>query len=112
MLSSSVRVAVIPLLLIAATGTMTGLALGAALLAVLEGLWALFDVSSTFAFLDLAEMGQAGFYGALIGLGNACGGFLGGLLSMQFGFASLFALCSLLCAAALVAFLIQFRGRR
>jgi predicted MFS family arabinose efflux permease len=110
MLSSSLRVLVLPLLLLTALGATPGLAAAVAVLAVLEGLCSLFDVSSMFAFLETAQVGRAGFYGALVGLGSAGGGFLGGFISMQFGFGVLFVLCSLICAGAFVAFLLQFRG--
>lgn len=110
MLTSSLRIVVLPLLLLAALGATPGLAVAAAVLATLEGLWSLFDVSSMFAFLETAQVGQAGFYGALVGIGSAGGGFLGGFISMQFGFAALFALCSLICAGAFTAFLLQFKG--
>jgi predicted MFS family arabinose efflux permease len=109
-LSSGARMVVIPLLLLSALGATPGLALGAAILAILEVLWTLFDISSMFAFLETAPDGQAGFYGALIGLGAAGGGFLGGFVAKQLGFASLFALCSVICAGALVAFVLQFRS--
>ncbi len=109
-LSSSVRMVVIPLLLLAALGAAPGLAVAAVVLAALEGVWSLFDVSSMFAFLETAQVGRAGFYGALVGLGSAGGGFLGGFVSMQFDFASLFILCSVICAGALVAFVLQFRN--
>jgi predicted MFS family arabinose efflux permease len=108
-LSSTVRMVVIPLLLLAALGAAPGLAVAAIVLAVLEVVWSLFDVSSMFAFLETAQVGQAGFYGALVGLGSAGGGFLGGYVSMQFDFGPLFMLCSVLCAGALVAFVLQFR---
>lgn len=110
-LSSSVRTIVIPLLLLAALGAAPGLAVAAVVLAVLEGVWSLFDVSSMFAFLETAQVGRAGFYGALVGLGSAGGGFLGGYVSMQFDFAALFMLCSILCAGAFAAFFLQFRSR-
>jgi predicted MFS family arabinose efflux permease len=109
-LCSGARIFVIPLLLLSALGAAPGLALGAAILALLEVLWTLFDISSMFAFLETAPDGQAGFYGALIGLGSAGGGFLGGFVSQRLGFASLFALCSVVCAGALVAFVVQFRS--
>ncbi len=110
LLSSSMRMMVLPLLVLAALGATPGLAVAAVVLAVLEALWSLFDVSSMFAFLETAKVGRAGFYGALVGLGSAGGGFLGGVFSMELGFASLFVLCSLLCAIALVAFAAQYRG--
>jgi len=110
LLSSFTRVVVLPLLLLAAVGASPGLAAAAVVLAVLEVLWSLFDISSTFAYLETAKIGQAGFYGALVGLGSAGGGFLGGYLSMQFGFTNLFILCSALCAVALAAFVVQYRG--
>jgi predicted MFS family arabinose efflux permease len=109
LVSSSVRMVVLPLLILAAVGGAPGLAAAALILGLLEILWSLFDVSSTFAYLETAKMGRAGFYGALVGLGSAGGGFLGGIYSMQFGFASLFVLCGVLCAVALAAFVTQFR---
>ncbi len=110
LLSSSMRMVVLPLLVLAALGGAPGLAAAALVLGLLEALWSLFDVSSMFAFLETAKIGRAGFYGALVGLGSAGGGFLGGIFSMQFGFGSLFILCSALCAAALAAFAVQYRG--
>jgi MFS family permease len=110
LLSSSMRMVVLPLLVLAALGGAPGLAAAALVLGMLEILWSLFDVSSTFAYLETAKMGRAGFYGALVGLGSAGGGFLGGIYSMQYGFASLFILCGVLCAVALAAFVAQFRG--
>ena len=110
LLSSSMRMIVLPLLVLAALGGAPGLAATALVLALLEALWSLFDVSSTFAFLNTAKIGRAGFYGGLVGLGSAGGGFLGGFVSMQFGFGSLFVLCSLLCSLALAAFAVQYRG--
>ena len=108
-LSSSTRMVVLPLLLLAAMGAVPGLVAAALVLAVLEAVWSLFDVSSMFAYLETAKVGRAGFYGALVGLGSAGGGFLGGLFSMELGFATLFAFCSVLCAGALLAFAVQYR---
>ncbi len=109
MMSSFLRAIMLPLLLLAALGAAPGLAITVAALAALMGLGSLFDVSSTFAYLETAQVGWAGLYGALVGLGNAGGGFLGGFVSMRFGFASLFALCSLIFAGAFVAFWLQFK---
>lgn len=109
-LSSSVRMVVIPLLLLGALGAAPGLVVAAVVLAVLEAFSSLFDISSMFAFLETAQVGRAGFYGALVGLGAAGGGVLGGFISMEFNFAPLFVLCSLICGGALVAFALQFRG--
>lgn len=109
--SASARMVVIPLLVLAAFGATPGLAMAALVLAVLEIVWSLFDVSSMFAFLETAQVGRAGFYGGVVGLGSAGGGFLGGYVSQLFGFAPLFAVCSVLCAVALGAFVVQFRGR-
>jgi predicted MFS family arabinose efflux permease len=110
LLSSLSRVIVLPMLLLAAIGESPGLAAAAVVLAVLEVLWSLFDISSTFAYLETAKIGRAGFYGALVGLGSAGGGFLGGYFSMEYGFSALFTVCSLLCAAAFVAYMVQYRG--
>jgi len=109
LLSSVSRMVVLPLLLLAALGASPGLAAAALVLAVLEVLWSLFDVSSTFAYLETAKVGQAGLYGALVGLGSAAGGFLGGYFSMEYGFPALFTLCSLLCATAFLAYAVQYR---
>lgn len=110
LVSSSIRIVVIPLLLLGAMGAASGLAAAALVLAVLEAVWSLFDVSSMFAFLETAKLGRVGFYGAIVGLGSAGGGFLGGFFSMELGFTALFMLCSLLCAGALLAFMVQYRG--
>ena len=111
LLSSFTRMVVLPMLLLAAVGASPGLAAAAIVLAVLEVLWSLFDISSTFAYLETARIGRAGFYGALVGLGSAGGGFLGGYFSMEYGFPALFTLCSILCAAAFAAYAAQYRGR-
>jgi len=110
-LSSFSRVVVLPLLLLAAIGASPGLAAAAIVLALLEVLWSLFDVSSTFAYLETAKVGRAGFYGALVGLGSAAGGFLGGYFSMEYGFPALFTVCSLLCAGAFLAYVVQYGGK-
>ena len=110
LLSSVSRTVVLPLLLLAAIGASPGLAAAAIVLALLEVLWSLFDVSSTFAYLETAKVGRAGLYGALVGLGSAAGGFLGGYFSMEYGFPALFTLCSLLCATAFLAYVVQYRG--
>ena len=110
LLSSFSRVMVLPLLLLAAIGASPGLAAAAIVLAVLEVLWSLFDVSSTFAYLETAKVGRAGFYGALVGLGSAAGGFLGGYFSMEYGFPALFTVCSILCAGAFLAYMLQYGG--
>lgn len=109
-LATSGRVVVIPFLLLATLGPIQGLVAAVAVLAMLEAVWSVFDVSSMFAFLETAQVGQAGFYGALIGLGAAGGGVLGGLVSSLFGFAPLFVICSGICAVAMVAFVAQYRG--
>jgi MFS family permease len=109
-LASAVRMVVIPLLLMSAIGATPGLVVAVVVISTLESFWSLFDVTSTFAFLEGARVGQAGFYGAIVGLGAAGGGVLGGFVSMQFGFACLFGLSSVVCALALAAFALQFRG--
>ena len=108
LLSSFSRMLVLPMLVLGAIGASPGLVAAAIVLAVLEVLWSLFDVSSMFAYLETAKVGRAGFYGALVGLGSAGGGFLGGFFSNTWGFESLFLLCSILCALALSGFLLQF----
>jgi predicted MFS family arabinose efflux permease len=110
-IAASMRMIVIPLLFFSALGATPGLVVGVLVLSLLEAFWSLFDVSSMFAFLETARVGRAGFYGALVGLGTAAGGFLGGAISMQYGFGTLFLLCSIVCGCALVAFVLQFRGR-
>jgi MFS family permease len=110
-ISAAMRMVAIPLLVLAAVGATSGLVMAVLVIMVLEVLWSLFDVSSTLAFLETAQVGRAGFYGGIVGMGSAGGGFLGGYVSEQFGFASLFALCGVLCVCALGAFVLQFRGR-
>jgi len=111
-LSASTRMIVIPMLALAALGASPGLAIAIGVLAVLESVWSVFDVSSMFAYLETAQVGKAGFYGAAVGLGSAGGAFLGGYLSQVVGFMGLFGACSVLCAASLTSFAIQFRGSR
>ena len=99
----------LPFLLLASLGATPGFVLAVAVLAVLEGVLSLFDVSSMFSYLETAKVGRAGFYGAVVGLGSATGGFLGGYVAMQFGFTVLFVLCSLIYVGTLITFLLQFR---
>jgi len=105
------RMVATPLLLLSALGATPGIILGVVVLSILEGFWSLFDVTSTYAFLETSRIGRAGFYGAIIGLGSAVGGLLGGAFSMQFGFGALFTFCSVVCGGSLVSFAMQFRGR-
>ncbi len=110
-IASLARMVAVPFLVISASGATSGFLTAVAVLAVLEAFWSLFDVSSMFAFLETAQVGRAGYYGAIVGLGAAGGGIVGGFVSMQFGFAALFALSSAVCAGALAAFVLQFRSR-
>jgi predicted MFS family arabinose efflux permease len=110
-LASLARTMVAPMLLLVAAGAGQGLFLAIVILAVLEAFWSLFDITSMFAFLESARAGRAGFYGAAVGLGAAGGGIIGGFVSMQFGFAVLFALSSAICAGSFLAFTAQSRGR-
>ena len=110
LLSSFSRMVILPMLVLGALGALPGLVAAAIVLALLEILWSLFDVSSMFAYLETAKVGRAGFYGGLVGLGSAGGGFMGGFLSNAWGFESLFVLCSILCAVALAAFVLQYRN--
>ena len=110
LLSSFSRMVILPMLVLGAVGALPGLVAAAIVLALLEILWSLFDVSSMFAYLETAKVGRAGFYGGLVGLGSAGGGFMGGFLSNAWGFESLFVLCSILCAVALAAFMLQYRN--
>jgi len=109
-LASAIRMVAMPVLLLSALGATPGLIVALVVLSTLEGFWSLFDVTSTFAFLESAQLGQAGFYGAIVGLGAAAGGVLGGFVSSQFGFGSLFVLCSAICACAFLSFALQFRS--
>ena len=111
-LAATTRMVMIPMLVLAALGASPGLALAVGVLAVLETMWSVFDVSSTFAYLERAQVGKAGIYGAAVGLGSAGGAFMGGLVSQQFGFGALFGLCSVLCAITLTSFAIQFKNLR
>jgi MFS family permease len=110
-IAAIMRMVATPLLLLSALGATPGIVLGVVVLSILEGFWSLFDVTSTYAFLETSRVGRAGFYGAMIGLGSAVGGLLGGAFSMQFGFSALFTFCSVVCAGSLVSFVMQFRGR-
>jgi predicted MFS family arabinose efflux permease len=103
------RMVLIPLLILPALGAGSSVLVAAAVLAPLSGVWALFDVSSAFAYLEVSQIGQAGLYGALIGLGSAAGGFFGGFVSVHVGFPPLFAICSAIYATSLVTFALQFR---
>ena len=108
--ASSVRMVATPFLALAALGAAPGLIASVTVLAALEAFWAMFDVSSTYAFLESARVGRAGYYGALVGLGAAGGGVLGGVVAMMLGFGLLFVVSAVLCAGSLVAFALQFRA--
>ncbi len=109
-LSSALRVLLIPLLLLSTTlDSNRGFTSAAAILILLGVVWALFDVSSTCLYLELSQLGRTGFYSALIGIGSAAGGLLGGYISMFYGFETLFILCSLVYAATLFTFTLQHR---
>ena len=108
LMSSALRMLMIPALLVA--GGQVGFMADFAVLAVMGGVWALYDVASTCMFLELARSGRVGLYGALAGLGAAAGSLLGGAVSMSYGFWVTFAICSLVYAVALAMFALQFRG--
>jgi len=110
LLSAALRMLLIPALLLA--GGQVGFTADFAVLAVMGGIWALYDVASTCMFLELARSGQVGLYGAFAGLGAAAGSLLGGAISMSYGFGVTFAGCSLAYAVALAMFVLQFRGAR
>ena len=107
--SASTRVVALPLLLLTGFGASLGLLAAVVVLSLLEVVWSVFDINSMAAYLETAKVGRAGFYGAIVGLGGAAGGFAGGAVSGQFGFGPLFFLCSVLCGAALVSFSLHFR---
>jgi len=108
LLSATLRMLMIPALLVA--GGQVGFTADFAVLAVMGGIWALYDVASTCMFLELARSGRVGLYGAFAGLGAAAGSLLGGAISMSYGFGVTFAICSLVYAVALAMFVMQFRG--
>ncbi|HEV2390480.1 MAG TPA: hypothetical protein VGS04_07135, partial [Nitrososphaerales archaeon] len=108
LLASGLRALMIPALLVA--GGQGGFTAAFALLAIMGGAWALYDVASTCMFLELARSGRVGLYGAFSGLGAAAGSLLGGAIAMSYGFGATFAACSLVYAAALAMFVLQFRG--
>ena len=110
LLSAALRMLMIPVLLLA--GGQVGFTADFALLAVMGGVWALYDVASTCMFLEVARSGQVGLYGAFAGLGAAAGSLLGGAISLSYGFGVTFAGCSLAYAVALAMFALQFRGAR
>lgn len=109
-LASASRMFLIPLLaFLAVLDKYLGCALAAGILASLGVIWALFEVSSICLFLELSHLGRSGLYSALIGLGSAAGGLLGGYTSMFYGFKSLFMVCSLMYSATLLTFALQFK---
>ena len=108
LLAAALRMLMIPALLL--VGGRAGFTADFAVLAVMGGVWALFDVASTCMFLELARSGRVGLYGAFAGLGTAAGGLLGGVISMSYGFGVTFAVCSLAYAVALATFVLQFKG--
>jgi hypothetical protein len=110
LLSATLRMLMIPALLVA--GGQFGFTADFAVLAVMGGVWALYEVASTCMFLELARSGRVGLYGAFAGLGAAAGSLLGGAVSMSYGFGVTFATCSLVYAVALAMFVLQFRGTR
>jgi predicted MFS family arabinose efflux permease len=110
LLSATLRMLMIPALLVA--GGQVGFTADFAVLAVMGGIWGLYDVASTCMFLELARSGRVGLYGAFAGLGSAAGSLLGGAISMSYGFGVTFAVCSLVYAVALAMFVLQFRGTR
>ncbi|HUI00041.1 MAG TPA: MFS transporter [Nitrososphaerales archaeon] len=111
LMAAALRMATIPALFLVGGGQV-GFTAGFGLLAVMGGVWALFDVASTCMFLELARSGRVGLYGAFAGFGSAAGALLGGAVSMSYGFAVTFATCSLVYAVALAMFAMQFRGQR
>jgi MFS family permease len=112
LLSSALRILLIPVLAIQAFGASGGFILAALVLASMGCIWALFDVSSTCMFLELSRMGRAGLYGASTGLGSALGSFLGGFGAMGYGFRILFMVCVLIYATSLTTFALQFRRQK
>jgi len=109
-LATALRMVMIPVLLV--EGGRVGFASAFAVLAVMGGVWALYDVASTCMFLEQARTGRVGLYGAFAGLGSAVGSLLGGAISMSYGFGATFAACCLVYAVALAMFVLQFRGTR
>jgi len=109
LLAAGLRMLMIPALLVG--GGQVGFLSAFAVLAVMGGIWALYDVASTCMFLELARSGRVGLYGAFAGLGSAAGSLLGGAISMSHGFTVTFAACSLVYAVALGMFALQFRGQ-
>jgi predicted MFS family arabinose efflux permease len=110
LLAAALRMLMIPSLLV--VGGHVGFMTAFAVLAVMGGGWALYDVASTCMFLELARSGRVGLYGAFAGLGAAAGSLLGGAISMSYGFGVTIAACSLVYAVALAMFVLQFRGAR
>ena len=109
-LAAALRMLTIPALLV--VGGQVGFTAAFAAMAVMGGVWALYDVASTCMFLELARSGRVGLYGAFGGLGAAAGSLLGGAVSMSYGFGVTFAVCGLVYAVALAMFVLQFRRAR
>ncbi len=110
LLAAGLRMLMVPALLLA--GGQVGFTADFGVLAIMGGVWALYDVASTCMFLELARSGRVGLYGAIAGLGTATGSLLGGAISMSYGFGVTFAVCSLVYAVAMAMFLLQFKGTR
>jgi len=108
-MSSLLRVFLVFLLAITVVpNSAFGLASAAAILILLGVVWAFFDVSSTCLYLELSQIGRTGYYSALIGISSAVGSFVGGYISMYYGFNSLFTFCSSMYIIALILFILQF----
>jgi hypothetical protein len=110
LLAAALRMVMIPALLFGSG--QVGFIAAFAVLAGMGGLWALFDVSSTCMYLELARSGRVGLYCALAGLGSAAGSLMGGAMSMSYGFGVTFSTCSLVYAVSIAMFVLQFRGLR
>lgn len=108
--STGTRVVAIPALLLVAVGASPGFAAAVGLMVLLEAVWSFFDVNSTFAYLERAQIGRAGYYGGLVGLGSAGGAFFGGYVSNLLGFPVLFLCCGVLCAVSFVSFAVHYSG--
>lgn len=109
MVSSALRILLIPLLSLQNVLDGYGFAVAAVILGSLGVMWAIFDVSSSCIYYEHSNIGRSGVYSAVIGLGAATGGLLGGYFSMLYGYDALFTLCAFAYLLTLLLFTIQFR---
>lgn len=71
--------------------------------------FSLFSLGKSIVIMDYASEGTLGTYDALDGLGNMTGGLLGGIIPAIYGFNTLFLICPVFFACALMLFISGLR---